>query len=119
MMGYQQEIEKRIDVLENQLGRLITILLESKVLSSGSKNRAQCCPVCGGRQQITSREDGLIPVDAHGMCGPQYVSCPACGGTGIVWADDGMSQCGTGGAIGDSWSTPDSLTTTLSKTTRR
>ena len=90
-MGYQQEIEKRIDVLENQIGRLITILLrQSKVLSSGSKNRAQCCSVCGGRQQITSREDGLIPVDAHGMCGPQYVPCPACGGTGIVWGDDGI-----------------------------
>ena len=52
-----------------------------------TSKKPYCCPVCGGRQQITAREDGLIPVDAHGMCGPQYVPCPACGGTGIVWGE--------------------------------
>ena len=50
-------------------------------------SKPYCCPVCGGRQQITAREDGLIPVDGNGIWGTQYVPCPACGGTGIVWGE--------------------------------
>ena len=58
--------------------------LESAVFGN---SKPYCCPVCGGRQQITAREDGLIPVDGNGIWGTQYVPCPACGGTGIVWGE--------------------------------
>jgi len=44
-----------------------------------------CCPVCHGRQQITTLIDGSIPVDGQGMMGDQYMPCPACDATGIIW----------------------------------